>query len=87
MSTSPDPTTQEVIDRGGFIERKMTFLLGRSWRTTLLGLTSLVCGVAVAVPGVPLPIVEVCKVILPIASGSGLMLAKDARVSGPPPPR
>jgi hypothetical protein len=82
-----DPTTQELMNRGGLLNRKMTWLLGRSWRTTLLGIITTVCGVAVVIPGLPAPLVDVCKAVLPITSGSGLMLAKDFRVSGPPPPK
>jgi hypothetical protein len=86
-SPDADPTTQELMNRGGLLNRKMTWLLGRSWRTTLLGIITTVCGVVVVIPGLPAPLVDVCKAVLPITSGSGLMLAKDFRVSGPPPPK
>jgi hypothetical protein len=66
----------------GLIDEAMIRVLGRSWRTTLTGLLVILCSVAMVVPGVPHVVTEVCKVLLPIVTGTGLLIAKDGRVSG-----
>lgn len=80
MSTQPRMTPED--DDNGLVEDVLVRIFGRSYRTTLMGLVTLLCGVAIVVPGVPHVVVDICKVVLPIATGSGLLIAKDSRVSG-----
>lgn len=83
------PTETDAIPPpDGALDAFMTRIFGRSWRSGGLGLAALLCGivsgVAVAVPGaVPAVVVAVAAVVGPLASGAGLMFAKDAKVSGP----
>jgi hypothetical protein len=78
MSDAPDPAHDGAIDR--FMSR----IFGRSWRTTCGGLTSLLLGVLAFAPGVPPAVKDFAREIAPIVAGGGLILAKDARVSGLP---
>ena len=66
----------------GVIDEWMSRLLGKSWKTTLAGIAATACGVALVVPGLPPVVVSVCQVILPIATGAGLVAAKDKGVTG-----
>jgi hypothetical protein len=72
MSTQPD----------GAVDGLLTKIFGRSWKTSLTGLAALACGVASLIPGLPPIIHDICRVALPVLTGSGLMLAKDRGVTG-----
>lgn len=78
----PQPRLNPDADENGVVGDLLVKLLGRSWRTTLLGLVTIACGAAVSVPGMPSIVVDICRIILPVSTGGGLMLAKDTRVSG-----
>lgn len=70
----------------GLVDERMTRLLGRSWRTSLSGALSIICGAIAAVgyssPGLIDPrIVGIAIALAPLIGGAGLMFAKDARVS------
>jgi hypothetical protein len=80
MSTSDKYLPQHKSD--GVIDEWMSRILGKSWKTTLSGIIATACGVAVVVPGVPSVVVAVCQVVLPIATGVGLVAAKDKGVTG-----
>jgi hypothetical protein len=65
---------------GAFLRR----IFGRSYRTTIAGIVTVVAqGVALA-PGVDPSVAHWAQVIAGLASGAGLLIAKDARVSGAP---
>ena len=65
---------------GAFLAR----LLGRSYRTTLAGLVTVIAqGIALA-PGVDPGVAHWAQVAACLASGAGLLIAKDSRVSGRP---
>jgi hypothetical protein len=65
---------------GAFLHR----IFGRSYRTTIAGIVTVVAqGVALA-PGVDPSVAHWAQVIAGLASGAGLLIAKDARVSGAP---
>ncbi len=80
MTDAPDPTH----DDGGAVGRFLSRVFGRSYRTTLAGLVTVVAqGVALA-PGVDPSVVHWAQVLAGMASGAGLLIAKDSRVSGMP---
>ena len=80
MTDAPDHTH----DDGGAVGRFLSRLFGRSYRTTLSGLVAVVAqGVALA-PGVDPSVAHWAQVIAGFASGAGLLIAKDSRVSGMP---
>lgn len=73
----------------GALDRAMSAVLGRSWRTQLAGFASLVLGAVTAIgaaaPGViPANVVAVAGALAPIVAGLGLVVAKDAKVTGLP---
>lgn len=84
------PTETDAIPPpDGALDAFMTRMLGRSWRTQLAGLASLACGIVtgigVASPGVLPPIlVAIAAAASPSLAGLGLLVAKDAKVSGLP---
>jgi len=79
MSKQPQP----LDDDGGIVGRFLSRIFGRSYRTTIAGVvTVLAQGVALA-PGVPPEVAHWAQVLAGLASGAGLLIAKDARVSGP----
>jgi hypothetical protein len=79
MSEQPQP----LDDDGGIVGRFLSRIFGRSYRTTIAGVvTVLAQGVALA-PGVPPEVAHWAQVLAGLASGAGLLIAKDARVSGP----
>ena len=76
--------TEEIHDDGGAVGRLLSRLFGRSYRTTLAGLVTVVAqGVALA-PGVDPSVAHWAQVLAGLASGAGLLIAKDSRVSGMP---
>lgn len=78
MTDAPDPT----IDDGGAVGRFLVRVFGRSYRTTLAGLVTVVAqGVALA-PGVDPSVAHWAQVVAGFAGGAGLLIAKDGRVSG-----
>jgi hypothetical protein len=80
MTDAPDPTH----DDGGAVGRFLSRVFGRSYRTTLAGLVATVAqGVALA-PGVDPAVQHWAQVVAGFASGAGLLIAKDSRVSGRP---
>ena len=88
-STELPPPALPPVDPDGALDRLMRWAFGRSWRTGLAGFAVLgntvVVAVNVAVPGTVPPIaVAVGAALAGAATGIGLMLAKDARVSGLP---
>jgi hypothetical protein len=71
-----DPLDDGAI--GAFLAR----ILGRSYRTTLAGLITVVAqGVGLA-PGMDPAVAQWAQVAAGLASGAGLLIAKDSRVSG-----
>ena len=71
-------------DEDGAIGRFLSRLFGRSYRTTLAGLIATVAqGVALA-PGVDPAVQHWAQVVAGFASGAGLLIAKDSRISGLP---
>lgn len=82
-------TTTEVVPPSapppvdGALDAWLTKVLGRNWRTSLVGLVSLACSVAPFVPFLPPGVKEAARALAPIVTGGGFLLAKDARVSGP----
>ena len=66
----------------GVIGAILARYLGRSYRTTLAGLVSVVASGVALSPGVDPSIAHWAQVIVGLASGAGLLIAKDARVSG-----
>jgi hypothetical protein len=79
MNEQPQP----LDDDGGIVGRFLSRIFGRSYRTTIAGVvTVLAQGVALA-PGVPPEVAHWAQVLAGLASGAGLLIAKDARVSGP----
>ena len=65
---------------GAFLAR----VFGRSYRTTLAGLVTVVAqGIALA-PGVDPTVAHWAQVLAGMASGAGLLIAKDSRISGLP---
>jgi hypothetical protein len=78
MNDAPDPT----LDDGGAVGRFLSRIFGRSYRTTIAGVvTVLAQGVALA-PGMHPDVAHWAQVLAGLASGAGLLIAKDARVSG-----
>ncbi len=81
MTDAPSPLDH---DDGGAVGRFLSRLFGRSYRTTLAGLVTVVAqGVALA-PGVDPSVAHWAQVLAGLASGAGLLIAKDSRVSGMP---
>jgi hypothetical protein len=76
--------TTEVSAPNGLLDFYLTRIFGRSWRTTLLGIAGVFCGVVPLVPAFPESWQEIAKGLAPILTSAGLMLAKDGRVSGLP---
>lgn len=71
----------------GIIDEKMTQLFGRSWRTSLGGLASGICGVVVVVDQfVPHPVLDIAaRICIGLGlAGAGVvgLKAKDKGVSG-----
>lgn len=81
MTDAPDPIEH---DDGGAVGRFLARVFGRSYRTTLAGLVTVVAqGVALA-PGVDPSVAHWAQVVAGFAGGAGLLIAKDHRVSGRP---
>ena len=68
----------------GLLATYLARYLGRSYRTTLAGLVSVVASGVALPPGVDPSVAHWAQVIVGLASGAGLLIAKDARVSGRP---
>lgn len=80
----PPHDAPSPVDDDGHIGRFLSALFGRSYRTTLSGLVAVVAqGVALA-PGVDPAVQHWAQVVAGFASGAGLLIAKDSRVSGKP---
>lgn len=76
MTDAPAPLDDGAI--GAFLAR----IFGRSYRTTLAGLVTVVAqGVALA-PGMDPAVAHWAQVVAGFAGGAGLLIAKDHRVSG-----
>ena len=71
-------------DEDGKIGQFLTRWFGRSYRTTLAGGLTVLCQVVAMVPGVRPDVAHMAQVIAGLAGGVGLLIAKDARVSGAP---
>lgn len=76
-------------DDGGIVGGFFAKLFGRNYRTTLAGAGATIAASVVAVnaaaPGlIPHEVVTVASVAGAFLSGAGLIVAKDARVSGLP---
>lgn len=81
MTDAPSPLEH---DDDGAVGRFLSRVFGRSYRTTLAGLVTVVAqGVALA-PGVDPAVAHWAQVLAGMASGAGLLIAKDSRVSGRP---
>ena len=78
----PDEPAPSVEDHG-LIDKGLTRVFGRSYRTTIAGFAAFACTLIPLIPGIPPPAVEICRAIAGIAAASGLIVAKDSRVSGP----
>lgn len=72
----------------GLLDRIMSAVFGRSWRTQLAGFASLGCGTVTALGAVddllPHKLVIAAGAMAPLIAGAGLLVAKDAKVSGLP---
>lgn len=84
--TNPD---HAPIDDGGAIGRVLTGIFGRSYRTTIAGIvataSAAVLGIGAAAPHmVPHQLMLIASVVGPLLGGAGLIVAKDARISGKP---
>ncbi len=78
--TSPVPHLDDEGAIGAFLAK----IFGRSYRTTLAGLVTVVAqGIALA-PGVDPSVAHWAQVAAGLASGAGLLIAKDSRISGLP---
>lgn len=66
----------------GILAAFLVRYFGRSYRTTLAGLVSVVASGVALSPGVDPAVAHWAQVIVGLASGAGLLIAKDARVSG-----
>ena len=78
MTDAPSPTEDGLI--GAFLVR----IFGRSYRTTLAGLVTVVAqGIALS-PGIDPSAAHWAQVVAGMASGAGLLIAKDSRISGLP---
>lgn len=75
---------EEQHDDGGKVGAFLAKWFGRSYRTTLAGLVATVSSVVAIAPGVPPGVQHMAQVIASLASGAGLVIAKDSRVSGRP---
>lgn len=87
MTTTDAPSPAAPAD--GWIDRVLTNIFGRSWRTTCGGITTTICGiVVVADQFVHHPALDVaakiCIATGMTAAGVTGIFAKDARVSGLP---
>lgn len=72
------------MNEDGRIGAFLSSWFGRSYRTTLAGIVTVVAqGLALA-PGMDPAIAHWAQVAAGLASGAGLLIAKDARVSGRP---
>ena len=71
-------------EEDGRIGSFLSSWFGRSYRTTLAGGLTVLCQVVAMVPGVPGDVAHMAQVIAGLAGGAGLLIAKDARVSGKP---
>jgi hypothetical protein len=86
IPTNPDGG---AVDDGGAVGRALTHVFGRSYRTTIAGVCATIAGgivaVGTALPGfVPHQAVVIAAALAPIFGGAGLLVSKDARVSGLP---
>ena len=77
---SNDPHHDDDGKIGAFLAR----WFGRSYRTTLAGGLTVSCQLVAMLPGVPPNVAHMAQVIAGLAGGAGLLIAKDARVSGKP---
>jgi len=68
----------------GALESWLVGVFGRSYRTTIAGLIALLATVLPFVDGVPQGVVDALHAVAGLAAGAGLLIAKDARVSGQP---
>lgn len=68
----------------GKIDELMSKLLGRSWRTTLIGLLVIGGGCLPLVPGIPPEVLHKIQIAIGIATGGGFVVSKDAKVTGAP---
>ncbi len=76
-SSSAAPPPDGLLDAG------MTKLFGRSWRTGAIGLLGIGAAVIPMIPGLPPGLHDAAAALAQVLPNLGLMLAKDARVSGP----
>ncbi len=86
MSEGPAVPPIEIApppDDEGIIARALRKVLGRSWKTSVLGFCALLSGVIPLVPNVD---PKWAQVVLAVLTGAGLMFSKDGDVSGPKPP-
>ncbi len=83
MTDTPvTPPPAHDADDEGAIGRFLHRLLGKSWKTSITGIISVICAVIPLVPGVPPEWTHVAQLAGPIILGGGIMLAKDHNVSG-----
>lgn len=68
----------------GLLDRSMTWLFGRSWRTGAIGVLGIAASIVPMIPGLPPDVHAIAITIAPMIPNIGLMLAKDSRVSGLP---
>jgi len=66
----------------GLIDQHLSRIFGRSWRTSLLGLVAVACGLVPLIPGVPADVADTVGKVGAIVVGGGLLAAKDKSVSG-----
>lgn len=66
----------------GILGNFMIKLFGKSWRTTVSGLAVLVSQAIALIPGIPPDVAHAATVVGGILAGTGLLSAKDSKVSG-----
>lgn len=78
-----ETATPPATKPDGVIDSFMSRLLGRSWRTSSVGIASFLCAVVPLVPAIPKAVGDFCATMLPFILGGGFMVAKDGKVFGP----
>lgn len=75
--------TEEIHDDGGAVGRFLSRLFGRSYRTSIAGIFATGCAIVSIAPVDP-EVSKFAERLAIVIAGSGLVIAKDSRVSGRP---
>lgn len=74
----------ESAQPDGAIDRFMSGIFGRSWRTTCAGLAAVIGTIVQLLPGVPPEVKHGVGIGVSVLTGAGLVAAKDKSVTGLP---